>query len=254
MAGASFLCDGAQTMSTTSAEKTFYQRHYNGEIDTQKSIDVAQVYADLFAPGRRYHLIEEIIPQLALHGTLLELGCSSGQAVRYLAEKHQFQKSIGIDIAFDKPVAISGAPAIEFMPANLNDALPFADQSIDLLVAMMVIEHLFDPFQAFSEVRRLLSAHGVAVINLPLVTSLKNRLRLLAGELPITSEPFARWMHTREWDGNHLHYFSVASIHHLSAGCGLKVVATSAVGRFHRIKGLWPSGLASELTFALKRT
>jgi len=241
------------TMSAMPAEKAFYQRHYNGKIDAQKGIDVARVYADLFAPGRRYHLVEKMLPELSKRDTLLELGCSSGQSVRYLAEKYQFRKSVGVDIAFEAPVVMSGPPAVEFMAANLNDVLPFADGSIDLLVAMMVIEHLFDPFQAFSEIRRLLTANGVAVVNLPLVTSVKNRLRLLAGELPITSEPFARWMNTREWDGNHLHYFSVASIHRLSAACGLKLVATSAVGRLHRIKGLWLSALASELTFALKR-
>lgn len=240
-------------MSYTSAEKAFYQRHYNGEIDRHHEIDIESVRREFFAPGQRYHLVEAVMPRVAERGTLLELGCSAGQALRYLAQTHQFKKSIGVDIAFEKTVVLAGPPAIEFMPANLNDALPFADGSIDLLVAMMVLEHLFDPFQSFSDIRRLLSSGGVAVVNLPLVTSLKNRLRLLAGELPITSISFQRWLSDREWDGNHLHYFNIASVHRLCAACGLEVIATSCVGRFHQIKNIWPSLLASELTFAVKR-
>ena len=66
---------------------------------------------------------------------------------------------------------------------------------------MMVIEHLFDPFHAFREIERVLSPTGQGFINLPLVTSLKNRLRLLGGNLPVTSVSFDRWLVDKEWDG-----------------------------------------------------
>ena len=57
------------------------------------------------------------------------------------------------------------------MAANFNHALPLEDGFVDVFIAMMVIEHLFDPFHAFREIRRLLAPNGFAVINLPLVTS-----------------------------------------------------------------------------------
>ena len=62
---------------------------------------------------------------------------------------------------------------------------------------MIVIEHLFDPLKNFKKVFDLLSDDGVAFINLPLVTSLKNRFRLLFGNLPETSDSYDNWFKNR---------------------------------------------------------
>ena len=40
--------------------------------------------------------------------------------------------------------------------------------SVQFLVMMMVIEHLFDPFQNFKRINTLLRKDGVAFINVPL--------------------------------------------------------------------------------------
>jgi hypothetical protein len=98
----------------------------------------------------------------------------------------------------------------------------------------------------------VLKSGGVAFVNLPLVTAVGNRLRLALGVLPITSSPYPMWFASKEWDGNHLHYFSVASIRELAAATGLAVTEVRGVGRFHRLKSAVPSLLASEITFALR--
>ena len=58
---------------------------------------------------------------------------------------------------------------------------------------MMVIEHLFDPFHSFKRVHDLLRPDGIAFINLPLVTNIKNRINLLLGKLPETSIGYNKW-------------------------------------------------------------
>ena len=73
------------------------------------------------------------------------------------------------------------------------------------------------------------------------------------GQLPITSVSYGRWLTDKEWDGNHLHYFSVDSIRDLAMASGLEIVKISAVGRFTLIKKLFPKLLASELTFAVRK-
>lgn len=62
------------------------------------------------------------------------------------------------------------------------------------------------------EIKRCLSADGAAYVNLPLMTGIRNSARLLLGKLPETSISYGRWFDTREWDWNHLQYFSVQSI------------------------------------------
>lgn len=91
----------------------------------------------------------------------------------------------------------------------------------------------------------------MAYVNLPLVTSLKNRLRLLAGFVPVTSISFDKWFDERGWDGNHLHYFSLAAIRRLAKACGLRVLDVRGVGSFHLLKSAWLSLSASEITFSL---
>ena len=47
------------------------------------------------------------------------------------------------------------------------DALPFADNSIDLVTCNMVIEHLEDPGRAFAEVARCLKPTGALIVHTP---------------------------------------------------------------------------------------
>ena len=42
--------------------------------------------------------------------------------------------------------------------ADLNDRFPFEDSEFDSVIAMMVVEHLFDPFHAFGEIARIVEA------------------------------------------------------------------------------------------------
>ena len=88
---------------------------------------------------------------------------------------------------------------------------------------MMIFEHLFDPWFCFSEIKRVLAPNGRAFVNLPLVTSIKNRLRLFFGKLPITSVPYKNWASEGHWDGFHLHYFNLSSIYDLAKFSKLKL-------------------------------
>jgi hypothetical protein len=95
------------------------------------------------------------------------------------------------------------ATSIEFLASNLNEKWPFPDGEVDHLIAMAVIEHLFDPFHVFREIKRCLSKRGTAYVDLPLVTGLRNRIRLLFGGLTETCVGYERWFKMGEWDGNH---------------------------------------------------
>jgi len=117
----------------------------------------------------------------------------------------------------------------------------------------MVIEHLFDPFRSFKRVKELLRDDGIAFINLPLVTNIKNRLRILGGKLPETSISYNKWFEQLEYDGNHLHYFSMQSIKDLCNYSGLKIVKFSYCGNFLYLKKLFPGLLAGEVSFAVKK-
>lgn len=135
--------------------------------------------------------------------------------------------------------------------ANLDEALPLADGEYDCVLAIAVIEHLYDPFHSFAEVARILKPGGVAFIDLPNIAGAKNRLRLLAGRLPVTSSK--DWFELREWDGNHLHYFTVDSVRRVADLNGLDLVATHTMGKLQVLKRLRPSLFADEIAYTLKK-
>jgi SAM-dependent methyltransferase len=133
----------------------------------------------------------------------------------------------------------------------LNLDSPFEDGQFDVVIAMMVIEHLFNPFHSFREVARLLRPGGYAFINLPIVTSVKNRARLFFGTLPLTSSK--DWWQNEEWDGGHLHYFSIESVRRLSEKYQLELSEMYPCGRLFQLKRVFPTILCNELSFVFRK-
>ena len=175
--------------------------------------ELDEIYKDFFATGKRYNILENILDPSHEYNLLVEIGSGGGATLKYLNEKFKFKNIVGYDLFFQDTVLKSNKyKNIKLLEGSFNNDLPIQDNSVDCLVLMMVIEHLFDPFHSFSQVHRLLSTDGLAFINLPLITSIKNRFRLLIGNVPETSIEYNRWFQDKEWDGNHLHYFSINSI------------------------------------------
>lgn len=90
-------------------------------------------------------------------------------------------------------------------------------------------------------------------MNLPLVSSVKNRLRLGLGRLPTTSVPHSRWFREEHWDGFHLHYFTIQSIRDLAKSANLKVIDINTVGKFSTVKNIFPGLLYDKVTITLRR-
>jgi SAM-dependent methyltransferase len=235
------------------AEAKFYKDHYAGGVGVGAT--PLEVFArEMLAPGKRYGLVaEHLFRDDGAGGCLAEIGCGGGEALLILSESRHFDRIIGIDIALVLECQQRGELTdVEFLSSNLNEKWPLADGEVDHLIAMMVIEHLFDPFHAFREIERCLSKQGAAYVNLPLVTGIWNRIRLLFGRLPETSIRYQQWFQKGEWDGNHLHYFSLHSIHNLAHSCGLRLTDIRGVGAFHAVKTRLPSLLAAEVTFRMQ--
>ncbi|GAB6041444.1 class I SAM-dependent methyltransferase [Endothiovibrio diazotrophicus] len=232
-------------------ECLFYRRSAQPVAeDVAEMRKIAQGRAAVFEKGGRYHLVDQALRTAANDARVVELGCGDGGTLFLLAERYRLTRATGIDIGFPEPVTLG---PVDYLSHNLNHRWPFASGSVDHLISMMLFEHLFDPFFCFEETARVLAPRGSAYVNLPLVTSLKNRVRLLSGRVPVTSVSIDHWFGERHWDGNHLHYFSVPLIHRLAASCGLRVSAVRGVGRLSSLKTLWPSMLAAEITFVLRR-
>ena len=224
--------------------KPFYDR--NATFVAEVS-DVEQARSDLQTPGTRYHCVADT---LADTGSLsaLELGFGSIMRARYFASIFgQFEAA---DIS--ATVLLDGRDAgFAYRDVNLDEAWPFDDASIDVVMAMMVFEHLFDPFHSFAELARILKPDGTAFVNLPNVGSIKCRWDLLRGRLPMTST--ADWFDLRQWDGGHLHYFTIDEVRRVAALSGLRIKQVYPVGGQLWLKKLRPSLFCHEISYVLEK-
>lgn len=107
------------------------------------------------------HKIAELL-EVGQNDLILDIGCSTGNAVRYFSEKFNC-KIVGMDFSQDW-LRIVKIPNVVRADAHF---LPFRDSSFDKIYMCHVIGHLVFPEKAINEVRRVLKPSGRFVIITP---------------------------------------------------------------------------------------
>jgi SAM-dependent methyltransferase len=163
---------------------------------------------------------------------VLDLGCRYGALTRAYAEGNDV---VGVDV--DREALAEAAKlGIETRCADVDEALPFEDESFDVVVAGELLEHVRDPERLVGETRRVLRPGGTLAGSVPNAFRLKNRLRFLLGRKP-------------EDDPTHLHMFSPAEVRSLLHGLEepqLRFIA----GRLVR---LHPRLFANDIVFSARK-
>jgi SAM-dependent methyltransferase len=132
---------------------------------------------------------------------VLDLGCRSGALTRHFLEGNEV---VGLDVdrvALDKAAELGIEPVL----ANVEEPLPFADESFDAVVAGELLEHLQFPEALVAEARRVLRSGGILVGSVPNAFRVQSRLRFLRGRPP-------------EDDPTHLQMFSPGAVRELLGG------------------------------------
>lgn len=181
-------------------------------------------------------------------GAILDVGC--GPLSLLTGAEGMFTRREGVDIA--RCPNWDTEPDIRAQLCNLDEEpLPFAEDTFDAVTCLAVLEHVFDPFHAVRELRRVCKPAGRVVVGVPNVAGIKRRLELLRGKLPITSARFS--FDEGAWDGFHLHNFTRASLDWLLRKEGLEPIRWASAGRFRVLKQWRPSLFGNDLVTVLKK-
>ena len=130
--------------------------------------------------GLHAHVIDQVLKTLPERGAdILDVGCGTGALLAQLRD-HGYRQLTGLDIS--PPADVAG---IRFHAVDLDGpTLPVADQSVDLALAVEVIEHLENPGAFLAGIRSKLRPSGQLLITTPNVHSVEARVRwLLLGKL-----------------------------------------------------------------------
>jgi SAM-dependent methyltransferase len=132
---------------------------------------------------------------------VLDLGCRDGALTQAYAGGNEI---VGVD-ADREALAEAQKLGIETRWADLDEPLPFEDETFDVVVAGELLEHLRDPKRVVADARRVLRPGGSFVASVPNAYRLKNRVRFALGHRP-------------EDDPTHLQMFAPSDVRALLDG------------------------------------
>jgi malonyl-CoA O-methyltransferase len=103
------------------------------------------------------------------HCRIIDLGCGTGNITKKLVETLNYQKVIALDHA-EKflQVAKRLALAVPILLADF-DAIPLADNTIDLVFSNMALQWSLDITITLKEISRILSTQGTLIFSIPVL-------------------------------------------------------------------------------------
>ena len=182
---------------------------------------------------------------LDLHNinSLLDIGC--GPLVFLDLLKGKVKDLYGVDIA-EYSVWKSEKDILTRMVDIDKEGIPFESSLFDCVTMLATLEHLFDPFNAVKEAHRVLKPGGYYIFSVPNIAGIKHRVDLCFGKLPVTS--FEGSWQEKEWDGGHLHYFTLDSLRWLLDISGpFRIINVKGSGKFQWLKSIYPAFFSQDL-------
>jgi ubiquinone/menaquinone biosynthesis C-methylase UbiE len=119
------------------------------------------------------------------NATLLDCGCREGDNTFTLAQKVGARQVIGLDYNF-RALSLARERNILPLQSDLNRCIPLDDNSIDVIIASDVLEHLVNPYILVMEMFRVLKPGGYIVLDTPNLASWHNIFALLIGVQPFS--------------------------------------------------------------------
>lgn len=142
----------------------------------------------------------------------LDIGCASGYMVSEITKKFPKANYFGVDV-YDKAIkfAQKNYPNIDFKISSA-EKLPFNDNSFDLCITYETIEHVKNPKNMISEMKRVLKVKGHVILGVD------------SGSL-MFKMVWAVWEKSfgKVWQGAHISPFDHLKLQHLLKKEGFKI-------------------------------
>ena len=171
---------------------------------------------------------------------LLGLGCGLGKLTYEIGKKVEADNIIGID-QYVEPLE-GYREKIKLIRCDLNNSIFLRDESVDIISADNIIEHLSNTDIFVEEIYRVLKPGGYAVIGTENLASLHNLFALILGK-----QAFSQFISSRYWLGNpfaphykkpvrkgmsHVQVFTIQGLRDICECYNFKVERVRGIGYF----------------------
>jgi SAM-dependent methyltransferase len=161
----------------------------------------------------------------------LDAGC--GRTTRLRDYRDRIARLIGVDA--DEAAGLENPFLDEFIRADLDETLPFADSTFDLVYANFVVEHLRHPERTFAEWRRVLRSGGRLVV---LTTNRANPFMAAGEKLPqwarLAIKRCGAGAVERDVYPTYYRANTPTRLTHTATSAGFRTVSIEYVGTLHR--------------------
>jgi SAM-dependent methyltransferase len=176
-------------------------------VDKYYNENYAKTQLDLDDKSNSFSKIASLWKETRPQMRILDIGCGAGSVSHELVMRGH--EVYGLDLMKE---AITRAKKrgihAEIYDVN-NLPLPFQDGFFDCILALDILEHLFDPLSLLRDMSRMLSAQGYAIVFLPLHFDIRQRLRILTGKGILLYEHLWYNPNSVPWEYFHIRFYTL---------------------------------------------
>jgi SAM-dependent methyltransferase len=195
----------------------------------------AQCGQVLLAVGDRIEALLRGVAAERSKPTLLDVGCWDGGFSQRCGEALGAERILGVEV-YEGPAAEAERKGLEIARIDLEtERFPWPDASVDVVVCNQVLEHLKNVWLPMTEMHRVLRPGGHAVLSVPNLASLHNRVLLAAGRQPTSIRLF----------GPHVRGYSFREFRDFVGLGGAYEVERAITAGFYPLPARWSKPLSS---------
>jgi len=143
---------------------------------------------------------------------IVDVGCGYGNLLRKLQD-YGYGNTLGIE-PIASVVNDLQSESIQARMGDVEQGVDFiSDDSVDAVICLEVLEHLYDPAGATKEINRWLKPGGIFIVSVPNEYRLVQRLRMIRGR-PIADVSKV---------GGHIKFFHWETLPEMIKECGFKI-------------------------------